>query len=162
MYTLYTVYTVNTVYTIHHRNTHLKSPKFQALGTLKIPFNIVFDALFNRGYHPIQPLLNTCFYRYGHNWGESELSKMFTFMKMVITRVTNGSPDMILTAFDGKFHEKKDELPPEAHRHLKMLKQNNVEKVDPQKVEKKQCRKGGSICSYIPSYTFHIPSNSFR
>ena len=31
---------------------------------------------------------------------------------MVITRIKNRSPDMILTAFDGKFDEKKDELPP--------------------------------------------------
>ena len=30
---------------------------------------------------------------------------------MVITRVENGSPDMILAAFDGKFDEKKDENP---------------------------------------------------
>ena len=35
---------------------------------------------------------------------------------MVITRVKNRSPDMILTAFDGKFHEKKDEIPPRACR----------------------------------------------
>ena len=53
---------------------------------------------------------------------------MVTFIKMVITRVKNGSPDMILTAFEGKFDEKKDELPPEAHRPLKTVK-------------KKQCRK---------------------
>ena len=26
---------------------------------------------------------------------------------MVITRIENGSPDMILTAFEGKFHDKK-------------------------------------------------------
>ena len=41
---------------------------------------------------------------------------------MVITRVKNGSPDMILTAFDWKFHEKKDELPPEACRPQKHRK----------------------------------------
>ena len=35
---------------------------------------------------------------------------------MVITRVKNKFPDMILTAFDGKFDEKKDEIPPGAHR----------------------------------------------
>ena len=51
---------------------------------------------------------------------------------------------MILTAFDGKFHEKKDEIPPEACRPLKNMKKNNVEKEDPQKVEKKQCRTSGS------------------
>ena len=49
---------------------------------------------------------------------------------MVITRLKNGSPDMILTAFDGKFDETKDELPPEAHRPLKRLKH-------------KQCRTSG-------------------
>ena len=31
---------------------------------------------------------------------------------MVITRVKNGSPDMILVAFERKFDEKKDEIPP--------------------------------------------------
>ena len=41
------------------------------------------------------------------------LYKMYVFINMVVTRVKNRSPDMILTAFDGKFHEKKDELPPE-------------------------------------------------
>ena len=75
---------------------------------------------------------------------------------MVIIRIKNRSPDMILTAFDGKFHETKDEIPPGACRPLKniclkmskkwtpkKLKKNNVEKVDPTKVEKKQCRKSG-------------------
>ena len=33
---------------------------------------------------------------------------------MVITRVKNKSPEMIMTPFDVKFHERKDELPPEA------------------------------------------------
>ena len=51
---------------------------------------------------------------------------------------------MILTPFNVNFHEKKDELPPEVCRPLKKLKKNNVDKVDPQKVEKKQCRKSGS------------------
>ena len=41
---------------------------------------------------------------------------MYAFINMVITRVKNGSPDMILTAFDGKFDEKKDQIPPGAHR----------------------------------------------
>ena len=40
------------------------------------------------------------------------ISKMFTFINMVMTRVKNRSPDMILTTFDGKFDEKKDEIPP--------------------------------------------------
>ena len=37
---------------------------------------------------------------------------MITFINMVITRIKNGSPDMILTAFEGKFNERKDEIPP--------------------------------------------------
>ena len=65
--------------------------------------------------------------------------KIYVFINMAITRVKNGSPDMILTAFDWKFHEKKDELPPEACRPPNKLKKNNVDKVDHQKVEKKQC-----------------------
>ena len=65
-------------------------------------------------------------------------------MKMVITGVKNWSPDMIPVAFERKFDEKKDELPPEAHRPLKTLKKNQWVKVGPQKVEKKQWVKVGS------------------
>ena len=57
---------------------------------------------------------------------------------MVIILAKNRSPDMILTAFDGKFKEKKDEIPPRARRPSKKLKKNNVEKVNPQKVKIKQ------------------------
>ena len=42
------------------------------------------------------------------------ISKLIISINIVRTRDTNGSPDMILTAFDVKFHEKKDELPPGA------------------------------------------------
>ena len=42
----------------------------------------------------------------------SYLSKMVTFINMVINGIENGSPDMIPVAFDGKFDEKKDEIPP--------------------------------------------------
>ena len=38
--------------------------------------------------------------------------KIITFTNMVIIRVENGSPDMIMVAFDGKFDETKDEMPP--------------------------------------------------
>ena len=45
--------------------------------------------------------------------GRTPLSPpLFKVINMVITQVKNGSPDMILTAFDGKFDEKKDEIPP--------------------------------------------------
>ena len=37
---------------------------------------------------------------------------MYTFINMVINGVENGSPDMIMVAFDKKFDEKKDEIPP--------------------------------------------------
>ena len=62
--------------------------------------------------------------------------KVYVFMNMVITRVKNRSPDMILMAFDGKLHETKNEIPPKACRPPKTLKKNNVGKVDTQKVEK--------------------------
>ena len=52
----------------------------------------------------------------GWGGGESDLSKMVTFNKMVITGVKNGSPDMIPVAFDRKFDEKKDEIPPGIYR----------------------------------------------
>ena len=42
----------------------------------------------------------------------SDLSKMVTFIKIVITGIENWSPDMIPVAFERKFDEKKDEIPP--------------------------------------------------
>ena len=82
---------------------------------------------------------------------------------MVITEVKNGSPDMILTAFDGKFDEKKDEIPPGSCRPpnklkktmstkwtTKKLKNNNVEQVGPTKLKKQMSNKWVNI----PSYTF--------
>ena len=41
---------------------------------------------------------------------------MFTFMKMAITGVENKSPDMIPVAFERKFDEKFDEIPPGIYR----------------------------------------------
>ena len=43
------------------------------------------------------------------------MSKMFTFMKMVITRVENWSPDMIPVAFERKF-DNLNEIPPRIYR----------------------------------------------
>ena len=40
---------------------------------------------------------------------------------MVMSQVKNGSPDMILTAFDMKFHETKIEIPPKARRPQKTI-----------------------------------------
>ena len=56
---------------------------------------------------------------------------------MVITRFKNASPEMILTAFDVKFRETKDEIPPRACGPNKKSDKNNVPKVDAQKVRKK-------------------------
>ena len=49
-------------------------------------------------------------------WGESDLSKMFTFMKMVITGVENWSPDMIPVAFERKSDELLNEIPSSIYR----------------------------------------------
>ena len=62
---------------------------------------------------------------------------------MVMTRVKNGFPDMIPVAFERKFDEKKDEIPPGACRPPNKLKKNNVDKVDHQKVEKNNVEKVG-------------------
>ena len=75
--------------------------KNQAFWTLRIRFDIVFNALLTMGLTQRVLGTNICFYKYAHN------------------SVPRGSPDMILTAFDVEFHEKKDELPPRACRHLK-------------------------------------------
>ena len=47
---------------------------------------------------------------------ESDLSKMFTFIKMVITRVKNWSPAMIPVAFERKFDELLNEIRPGIYR----------------------------------------------
>ena len=77
------------MYTIYCQNTCMMSTKIEAFYTLRIPFDIDFNTLFNSDYHSIQRL-QTCHF----------------FIHMVITRA-RGSPDMILTAFDLKSREKK-------------------------------------------------------
>ena len=47
---------------------------------------------------------------------ERQLSKMITFMKMVMTGVKNRSPDMIPVAFERKFDENLNEIPPGIYR----------------------------------------------
>ena len=49
-------------------------------------------------------------------WVESDLSKMITYMNMVITGVENWSPDMIPVAFERKSDEKFDEIPSGIYR----------------------------------------------
>ena len=90
---------------------------------------------------------------------------------MVITRFKNASPDMILTAFDGKFHEKKDEIPPKACRPSKKLKKQ-CRASGPQKVRKKTMSKKWTPekseknnVEKVDSYTFtyfHMPSYTFK
>ena len=82
---------------------------------------------------------------------------------------------MILTAFDVKFSEKKDELPPGACRPSKKLETNNVHEVDHQQVKNKKTmskqwtpkqpkKTMSNKWVHILLYTFiylHIPPNSF-
>ena len=64
---------------------------------------------------------------------------------------------MIFSAFDVKFDETKNEIPPGACRPSKKLKNNNVEKVDPQKVRKNNNVDKEGIYSYINIYIYvHI------
>ena len=60
---------------------------------------------------------------------------------MVITRVKNGSPDMILTAFDVKFHDQQNEIPPEACRPLNKLKEKQCRTSGPPESERKTMSK---------------------
>ena len=46
----------------------------------------------------------------------SKKTKMITFMKMVITGIENWSPDMIPVAFERKFDENLNEIPPGIYR----------------------------------------------
>ena len=85
---------------------------------------------------------------------------------MVITGVKNGSPDMILTAFDGTFDEKTNDIPPGACRPpnklkktmstkwiTKKLKQQMSKKWSPKKLKKNKVDKVGL---YMLIY-LHIP-----
>ena len=72
--------------------------KIQAFCILRIPFDIVFDPFLTMGLTQNVLSKNVCFYKYAHN------------------SVPRGSPDMSLIVFDGKFHEKSDEIPPRACR----------------------------------------------
>ena len=90
------------------------------------------------------------------------------FYKYVHILGSKGSLDMIMTAFDGKLDEKKDEIFPRACRPSTNLKKNNADKVDHQTVETKtMSKKWVHIMLYtfiyiqIPSYTskqLYIPS----
>ena len=62
---------------------------------------------------------NVCFYKYGHFSGP------------------RGSPDMILSAFDVKFHEKEDEIPPRACRPSKSKEKRQFAGYELNQVEKK-------------------------
>ena len=118
---------------------------------LRTTFDIVCNALFNHGLtqNVLSKNIYICFYKYAHNSGQK------------------GSPDMILTAFNMKFDETKDGMPPGACRPLKKLKTNSRNKTDPKQIEKNNVEQVGSyilIYLHILSYTFiylHIPSYTF-
>ena len=77
----------------------IKFAKNQALCTLRIPFDIIVNTFFlTMGLTQSVLGKNTVFFKYAHNSSP------------------RGSPDMILTAFDVKFHEQKNEIPPGACR----------------------------------------------
>ena len=58
---------------------------------------------------------------------ENVLSKNICFYKYAHNSSPKGSPDMILTAFEMKFDEKKDEMPPKARRFP--TKSKNMQKI---------------------------------
>ena len=68
---------------------------------------------------------------------------MHTFLNMVITGVKNRSPDMILTAFDGKLDEKQDEIPPGACRPPNKLKKTMSTKWTTNKLKKNNVKQNG-------------------
>ena len=81
----------------------------------------------------------------GCGWCESELSKMFTFMKIVITGVENWSPDMIPVAFDRKFDENLNEIPPGIYRpHIVDFFEDGNGRID---INLKNCHKWGHMGS---------------
>jgi len=92
------VYTVCTVYTMYYCNTRIKLTKSRAFCTLKIPFEIVLNAF--------STVVVTQF----------NLYKSIYFCKSCHNSGQNKSPDMILSAFEVKFHEKKDGMLPKACR----------------------------------------------
>ena len=75
------------------------STEIQTSCTLRRPFDIVFNALSTMGIT------------------QFNLYKMYALINIVITRVENVSPDMILVAFERKFEEEFDEMPPGICRH---------------------------------------------
>ena len=72
--------------------------KIQSFCTLRTPFDKLLTLFLTMGLTQFNLSKNISFYNYAHNSG------------------ARGSPDMILSAFDVKFNEKKDEIPPRACR----------------------------------------------
>ena len=70
-------------------STRIISIKIYPLCTLRTPSAIVLNALFNHGYHPIQPL-------------QTYMSLQIRSIRSTFTN--KGSPDMILSVFRMKFH----------------------------------------------------------
>ena len=72
---------------------------------------------------------------------QSDLFKNIDFYKYAHNSGSRLSPEMILSAFDEKLDEKKDEIPPDACRPSEKLKKNNLQEVDPQKVKRNSVQK---------------------
>ena len=76
----------------HYNNIVITLTHIQAFCTLRTPFDIVFNALFNHGSHPKRPF------------------QTYMFLQICSYLGSKVSPDMILSAFDIKFHETKNEI----------------------------------------------------
>ena len=73
---------------------------------------------------------------------------------MVINGIENGSPDMIPVAFEGKFNEKKDEIPPGICRpHMLQIFNIGNGRTD---IEPKNCRKWSPMGSPMAIF-WHAP-----
>ena len=96
----------------YHNNILISLTKNQTCCILRTPFDIVVNALFNHGFTT-----------------EFNLSKIISFYKYAHNSGPRGGPDMLLSAFDVKFHETKNELPPDAwNRQTKFLKTQKTQR----------------------------------
>ena len=65
VHNVYNAYNVYNVYNVHNvYNIVITLTSIQPFCTLRTPSDIVFNALFNYGYHPKHCLLNNCFFKY--------------------------------------------------------------------------------------------------
>ena len=85
-------------------------------------------------------------------------------MNMVITRVKNASPDMILTAFGGKFDEKKDEILPGVVdlTYIKLFNIGSSRTDIKHKNGHKWGPRGSPMAIFWHAPDYHIPKGFFK